>query len=156
MSEIVNAYIQNIMDMPTVNDTQPACSCTMCSHWKPLENLRVHGMARSVLEKLKGVKADLVRGDESWQDWDLPQLLIALKKWKNVNPVETSKTQRKSMPPKQPAQWRSQLHHAMDNEHRKRDACVYCEDANHTLYFVLLMCSITWIFFRLNNHIHVP
>ena len=138
-SEIVNAYIQNIMDLPTVNGTQPAkvhgFYKTLLYNVQSLETLgkleRVNGMVRSVLEKLKGVKADLVGGDESWQDWDLSQLLVALKKWKNVNPVERSETQGKYMPPKRPAQSRSQLYHAMDNEHRKRGACVYCEDANH-------------------------
>ena len=138
-SEIANAYIQNIMDLPTVNGMQPAkvhgFYKTLLYNVQSLETLgkleRVNGMARSVLEKLKGVKADLVRGDESWQDWDLPQLLVALKKWKNVNPVKTSETQGKSMPPKRPAQSRSQLYHAMDKEHRKRSVCVYCEDAKH-------------------------
>lgn len=35
-------------------------------------------MARSVLEKLKVIKGDLVRGHEDWQGWDLPRLVIAL------------------------------------------------------------------------------
>lgn len=35
-------------------------------------------MARSVLEKLKVIKGDLVKGLEDWQGWDLPRLVIAL------------------------------------------------------------------------------
>ena len=34
----------------------------------------VTGNVRSVLDKLKGVKADLVRGQIDWQDWDFPQI----------------------------------------------------------------------------------
>lgn len=39
---------------------------------------RVVGMARSVLEKLKVIKGDLIKGHEDWQGWDLPHLVIAL------------------------------------------------------------------------------
>jgi hypothetical protein len=49
---------------------------------------RVNGTTRNVLEKLKGIKADLVRGEEGWQDWDLPRLVNALKKWKDVHSVD--------------------------------------------------------------------
>ena len=37
----------------------------------------VSGNVRAVLDKLKGIKADLVRGEEGWRDWDLGQLLQA-------------------------------------------------------------------------------
>lgn len=38
---------------------------------------RVNGMTRSVLDKLKGIKADLLKG----------HLAQALKKWRDINPV---------------------------------------------------------------------
>ena len=60
----------------------------------------MNGTARSVLEKLKGINADLVRGDTGWQDWDFPRLIVALKKWKDINPLEDSETSRKSPSPK--------------------------------------------------------
>ena len=47
----------------------------------------VTGNARSVLDKLKGAKADLVRGQIDWQDWDFPRLIKALKSWKEINPI---------------------------------------------------------------------
>ena len=47
----------------------------------------VTGNARIVLEKLKGVKADLVRGQIDWQDWDFPRLIKTLKSWKEINPI---------------------------------------------------------------------
>ena len=46
----------------------------------------VNGIRRSILDKLKGIKSDLVRGQENWQDWDLLHLIHALKKWRNINP----------------------------------------------------------------------
>ena len=50
---------------------------------------RVNGMTRSVLDKLPGIKSDLVRGEEGWQDWGLAQLVTALKLWRDINPCST-------------------------------------------------------------------
>ena len=47
----------------------------------------VAGNVRAVLDKLKGIKSDLVRGHEHWQEWDFRQLLQAIKRWKDINPV---------------------------------------------------------------------
>jgi len=45
-------------------------------------------MAISVLDKLEAIKGDLVRGRGDWQEWDLPRLPIALKKWTDINPYD--------------------------------------------------------------------
>ena len=79
-SEIVNAYVQNILGLPTVASADPnkvdAFHKTLLYNVQSLETLgkieRVNGMTRSVLDKLSGIKADLVRGQTDWQDWDLP------------------------------------------------------------------------------------
>ena len=56
-----------------------------------LERLKdVSGNTRSVLDKLKGIKADLVRGHKDWQNWDFPRLIKALKTWMEINPVESN------------------------------------------------------------------
>ena len=61
-------------------------------------------MTRSVLDKLTGIKADLVRGQENWQDWDLPRLVQALKKWRDVNPAtEGNNVEIMTIPSKRPA-----------------------------------------------------
>ena len=78
---------------------------TLLSNVQALETLgkfeRVNGMTRSVLDKLKGIKADLVRGQENWQDCDLPRLTQALKKWRDVNSAtEDSTVPIKTIPPK--------------------------------------------------------
>ena len=61
-----------------------------------LETLRrwrdVTGNVRAVLEKLKGIKADLVRGQNGWQEWDFAQLIQALKRWREIYPVEDSES----------------------------------------------------------------
>jgi hypothetical protein len=83
-----------------------------------------------IQSKLKGIKADLVRGEEGWQDWDLPRLVVALKKWENVNPIENNyQDNNKSSPPKRFGP-RSDFYHTKDGDRKKR-VCVYCEDCSH-------------------------
>ena len=136
-SEIINAHIQNIMDLPVITGTDPAkvhdFYKTLSHNVQALETLgkveRVNGTTRAVLEKLKGIKTDLVRGEEGWQEWDLPRLVVALKKWKDINisigndSLEQNKQKR----------FRSNPNMYLTKEgERKKRGCVYCEDANHT------------------------
>ena len=69
-SEIINAYVRNTLELPVVTSSDPkrvnAFYKTLLYNVQSLETLgkleRVNGMARSVLDKLKGIKADLGRG----------------------------------------------------------------------------------------------
>jgi hypothetical protein len=137
-SEIINAYIQDIINLPVINGSSPAKIhefYKILSHnVQSLQTLgkieRVNGNTRNVLEKLKEIKADLVRGEEGWQDWDLPRLVVALKKWKDINLVENSDDNQNKRASTRPGQ-RSNFYHAKDGE-RKRRACIYCNDSNHS------------------------
>ena len=40
----------------------------------------INGYVRLTLDKLPGIRADLVRIDEDWQEWTFPQLVDALRK----------------------------------------------------------------------------
>ena len=46
----------------------------------------INGYGRLTLDKLQGIRADLVRTDDDWQDWKLPQLVEALENWTCRNP----------------------------------------------------------------------
>ena len=93
--EIINAYIHNILELPIM--TSPnlkrvnAFYKTLLHNVQSLETLgkleQVNGMTRSVLDKLKGIKADIVRGEAGWQEWDFPRRVLALKKWRDINSV---------------------------------------------------------------------
>ena len=86
-SEIVHAYVNNIMGLPTISGSSP--KKVDVQSLETLGRLRdVTGNVRAVLDKLKGIKADLVRGETGWQDWDFTKLLQAVKRWKEINPVE--------------------------------------------------------------------
>ena len=137
-SEIINAHIQNIMGLPVITGSSPAkvheFYKTLSHNVQSLETLgkieRVNGTTRNVLDKLKGIKADLVRGEEGWQDWDFPRLVVALKKWKNVNAIENNyQDNNKSSRPKRFGP-RSDFYHTKDGDRKKR-VCVYCEDSSH-------------------------
>ena len=74
--EIVNAYIQNIVGLPVITGPHPVKIHDFCKQLvykvQSLETLRklkdVAGNVKSVLDKLKGIKPDLVRGHPDWQD----------------------------------------------------------------------------------------
>ena len=70
-SEIVNAYVRNIMRLPTIMTTQTK-DIDEFYNVQSLETLgklrEVSGNVRAVPDKLKGIKADLVRGEEGWRD----------------------------------------------------------------------------------------
>ena len=85
-------------------------------------------MTRSVLDKLTGIKAHLVSGQENWQDWDLPRLAQALKKWRDVHPAtEGNNVESMTTPSKRPEN-RSRFFRAKSMDKRRR---VYCDDASH-------------------------
>ena len=58
----------------------------------------VKGNVRYIIDKLKRIKSDLVRGQSGWQDWDFPQLVNAVKLWKNINPIESSDDSKRKQP----------------------------------------------------------
>ena len=48
----------------------------------------INDYVRVTLDKLQGIRADLVRIDDNWQDWKFQQLVEALQKWTVRNPGE--------------------------------------------------------------------
>ena len=70
-------------------------SCTkLLFNVQSLETLgklrQVNGYVRMCLEKLEGIRGDLVRTDDDWCQWDFPKLVDALRKWTERNPVKTN------------------------------------------------------------------
>ena len=52
---------------------------------------KLQGFVMTTLNKLPQVKPDLVRVDESWEEWSMEDLIDALQKWLRRNHVESSK-----------------------------------------------------------------
>ena len=47
----------------------------------------INGYVRSTLDKLPGIRADLVRLDKDWQEWKFGQFTEALRQWTERNPI---------------------------------------------------------------------
>ena len=95
MSEIVNGYVQNIMGLPVISGANPAKINqfyeALSFNVQALETLgklrEVNGYVRMSIDKLPGIRGDLVRMDENWQEWDFPKFVYALQGWTERNPV---------------------------------------------------------------------
>ena len=94
-SEVANAHMQCIIGLSMVHDAHPAKIHDFCekltSHIQVLETMgkvkEIRGFVRATLDKLPGIRADLVRLDDDWQDWGFPELIESLRKWCDRNPI---------------------------------------------------------------------
>ena len=58
---------------------------------------KLQGFVMTTLNKLPLVKPDLVRVNESWEEWSMEDLIDALQKWLRRNHVESSKCEKASV-----------------------------------------------------------
>ena len=58
----------------------------------------INGFARHTLDKLTGIRSELVRSDNKWQDWTYVELVEALKKWTERNPVQSTEKSSENNP----------------------------------------------------------
>ncbi len=94
-SEVANAHIQNLLNLPSIHGTSPAKVHEfyekLVTNVQVLETMgklrEVTGYVRLTLDKLPGIRADLVRMDDDWQEWGFSQLVEALRKWCERNPI---------------------------------------------------------------------
>ena len=77
----------------------------------------VSGNVAFVMDKLSGIRGDLVRNDGDWQSCDFMKLCDALKSWTRRNPVVSAE------PP-------SRNYNTKQQEGKTR-ACVYCDETSH-------------------------
>ena len=111
-SEVVNAYVNNILQLPTVTSADPS---------------KVNSFYKTLLFNVQSLET-LVRGQENWQDWDLVRLAQALKKWRDVNPATEGNNVESMTTPSKCPENKSRFFHAESMDKRR---CVYCDDASH-------------------------
>ena len=129
-SEIVNAYVQNIMGLPVISGANPARIHqfyeVLSFNVKALETLgklkEVNGYVRMSINKLPGIRGDLVRTDENWQEWDFPKFVYALQGWTERNPV-TIRSSDKT--------WRDSNAFNTQLDNARPRGCVYCDSTDH-------------------------
>ena len=84
---VANAHIQCIMGLSVITETNPTRINEfyekLVTNIQTLESMGkkkgIRGYVRPTLDKLPGIKSDLVRLDDNWQEWRFPQLVEALK-----------------------------------------------------------------------------
>ena len=141
ISEIVRAYIDNLNALPVITGSQPSKIHKFCQtlnyNVQSLETLgklsSCFSMVRGVLDKLPGIKAELVSGKVGWQDWGFTELIRALEEWKAIHPLELAeKASGKPQAPPPPRPPRHRSFYAQEREPaRARHACVYCDCVTH-------------------------
>ena len=128
-SEVVNAHVENIMSLPTINGFQPnkinEFYEKLLFKVHSLETMgklqEVNGYVRMTIDKRPGITGDLVRTDDSWREWNFPQLVDELSKWTQRNPIQT-KSNEKPL--------RDKSYQTQQKDERGRE-CVYCEKPDH-------------------------
>ena len=126
--------MDNINALPTVHRSQPSKIHQFCQTLKyNVQSLETLGklsdclsMVRGVLDKLPGIKAEIVSNKMGWQDWGFGELLQALEEWKEVHPLEM--VQNNTSPPLRLP--RVKTFHSQDKD-PARQVCVYCDCVTH-------------------------
>ena len=137
MSEIVNAYAHNIIHLPTIQGTNAGkiheFYNQLLSNVQSLETLgklrEVNGYVRMCLDKLEGIRGDLVRTDDDWRQWDFIKLVDALRKWTERNPVKVNE-KLSDRSDKHARYSRTNAFQARQRETKQR-RCVYCNEISH-------------------------
>ena len=125
-SEIINAYVENILALPTISGTNAAKIHdfyeTLLYNVQSLETLGKTSdclaLVRGVLNKLPGIKAELVQGKPEWKTWDFTQLIDALREWKEIHPRELAKSRDRSF-------------YVEDHDPNAPRGCVFCNGTSH-------------------------
>ena len=94
-SEIIKCYVKEILDLPNITGTNPRKVAEFhdkLSHSvQALETMKklheINGNVSMTLDKLAGIRGDLVRTDPEWESWDFVKLVHALRQWVKRNPV---------------------------------------------------------------------
>ena len=146
-SEIVNAYVSSIMSLPVIYRANPNKVSQfyekLCSSVQALETMgklgEVNGYVRMTLSKVEGIRGDLVRTDDDWQEWKFDQLVEALRNWTMRNPPKPNEDPDHEKPPswKPPFKPPPKFPKSQDRmfnlrqEEWKTRPCVYCESREH-------------------------
>ena len=128
-SEIVNSYVEEIISLPTINGSQPGKISAFFERLRynvqSLETLNklsdVNGYVRMTINKLPGIRGDLVRTDPKWKEWTFVQLCDALRDWTERNPVDHNQEDKR----------KEKFGKAFNTHQNKPRPCVYCESIEH-------------------------
>ena len=92
--------------MPAISNSNPGRIhsfyeklVTSVQSLEPIGKLQnINGFVRHTLDKLSGIKPELVRSDDDWQEWTYVELVEALKRWTYRNPVQNTEKSSENNP----------------------------------------------------------
>ena len=130
-SELANAHIQNILSLPVIagknsvqiNEFYEKLMTSVQSLDTIGKLKEINGYVRSTIDKLPGIRADLVRTDSDWHCWDFGQFVEQLQQWTEKNPISFEKK-----PPEH--QKRERAYQARQSDSKLKN-CVYCNKADN-------------------------
>ena len=119
-----------MMSVMVIHGTNPTKSASLEIMGKIMD---VNGYVTMTLDKLEGIRRDLVRSDDGWQEWDFLQLLEALRKWTIRNPAKHSEEKpiQEKLPLYKPMKPVMKTRSFQVHQQETRRSCVNCENANH-------------------------
>ena len=131
-SEVANAHIQSITNLPYIGN---ADTYKIHRFYEKLQrNINtldtmgklkgIKGYVRFTLDKLGGIRADLVQMDDNWQNWDFSAFIEALRKWTERNPITVTADRNKEHLKK------DRMLQTLQKQW-KTNACIYCGDVAH-------------------------
>ncbi|CAB3996422.1 Collagen alpha-1(XXVII) chain B [Paramuricea clavata] len=137
-SEIIKSYVKDIMDLPYIHGANPKkirdFSERLNHCVQALQTMnrlsQVNGNVAMTLDKLPGIRGDLVRTDPDWERWTFVQLSEAVRQWVKRNPVDQSRTDRDK-------------DRQIKSFHAKSRECVYCGDVTHKAGNCTKITSVT-------------
>jgi hypothetical protein len=138
-SEVANSHMQSIVSLPVVKGTQPKKIHeffeSLVTNTQALGTMgklsQVHGFIRPTLDKLPGIRADLVRLDDEWQDWGFTQLVEALRKWCERNPIVIEEKPDHGGSDTGGSKVKSVRCFQVNQQQWKPKPCVYCNSDQH-------------------------
>ena len=138
-SEIVKAYNKEILELPSISGVDVKAihrfheRLAYCV--QSLQTMgkldQVNGNVPMTLDKLPGIRGDLVRTDDTWESWDFVKLCEALSLWIRRNPVDSIPTEEVDPKSTRRKRERSDKLFAAKQWDLKQRKCVYCEDTSH-------------------------
>ena len=107
-SEVVQAYVRNILELPTIRERDVTKIHEFYEKLLPnvesLQTLKklneLDAAARFIFDKLDAIKNELALIDEHWRNWTFKEFLETLEKW-TINTL--CKTQKDRFKPQQKA-----------------------------------------------------
>ena len=139
-ADIVKHYIKEITelsnpgrDIRKIHEFSDRLSVAVQS-LKTLGKLaETRSLAQTTLEKLSGIRNDLIGAAENFEEWGYEELIKALDIWMRKNPLNDSKSELPRF---------SKKVYATQQPSYDRKACVYCEQSTHKPVECPVICNV--------------